>query len=151
MTDTRRQSSRRLTSEVDLDGGQPGDLQRVADRVGVVRPRARVEHDRVAEALKPVQVLDELALGIGLEEAHVEAEVAREALDAHLELGVGQRAVVLARSAAELVAVDAVHDLDAVVRPGAHGMANSATAARRSSGSTGWPWRTSPGASTRTK
>ena len=73
-TDSWRHSSRLAdVGEVDLDGRQGGDLERVADRPRVVRPRAGVHDDGVRHALEAVQVLDELALGVGLEEAHAEA------------------------------------------------------------------------------
>src|SRR4051794_17312612 len=64
-----------------------------------------------------MQVLDELALVVGLEEPHLQVELAGELADAHLELVEGQAAVVLGGPAAEHVEVDAVHDLDAVFHP----------------------------------
>ena len=112
--------------EVDLDGGQRGDLQRVADRPRVVRPRARVDDDAVGEALDAVQVLDELALVVGLKEPRLQIELAREGADLLLELIEGQRAVVRGRAPPEHVEVDAVQDVDAVAR--AHEAVNSRTA-----------------------
>ena len=61
--------------EVDLDRRQAGQLERVADRVGVVGPGAGVEDDPVGDALEAVQMLDELALVVGLEEARLEPEL----------------------------------------------------------------------------
>src|SRR5438270_4844970 len=55
-----------------------------------------------SEALEAVQVLDELVLGVGLEEAGLEAQLPGEALDAEDQLVQAQRAVVLRRAAAEL-------------------------------------------------
>src|SRR5689334_2727472 len=134
--------------EVHLDGRQSGDLQRVADGPRVVRPGAGVHDDGVREAVEAVEVLDELALGVGLEEAHLEPEVARVALDLLLQAVVGQLAVDGRRTAAELVEVDPVHDLDAVA--GAHRSDNSRTAARTSAAPTAWPVVTRPGACTST-
>ncbi len=118
--------------QMDLDGRQPGDLERVADRPRVVRPGARVEHQPVGVVARLVELLDVLALEVGLEEAHLEPELAGEAPDLLLEPREGQPAVVLGRPAVERVEVDAVHDGDAVP----HDRSNSATAARRSSGAT---------------
>ena len=67
--------------EVDLDRRQRGDLERVGDRAAVVGPGAGVDDARVGELGQPVQVLDELALGVGLEEDRLELELAGPALD----------------------------------------------------------------------
>ena len=75
--------------EVDLDRGQPGDLERVADRLAVVGPGAGVEQRRVGDLGQPVQALDEVALVVGLKERDLEVELAAEALDLRLELGAG--------------------------------------------------------------
>src|SRR5918911_560855 len=61
--------------EVDLDRRKPRDLERVADRPGVVRPRPGVQDDAVGEVLQAVQVLDELLLRVRLEEARREPEL----------------------------------------------------------------------------
>ena len=66
---------------MDLDRGQAGQLQRVADRVRVVGPGARVEDDPVGEPLQAVQVLDELALVVGLKEPRLEPELGRAISD----------------------------------------------------------------------
>ena len=71
--------------EVHLDRRQAGDLDRVAQRPRVVRPRARVEQQPVGVVARLVQLLDVLALVVGLEEARLEPELARELLDALLE------------------------------------------------------------------
>ena len=69
--------------QVDLDRRQAGELERVADRVRVVRPGARVEHHPVGEPVEPVQVLDELALVVGLEERASEPELVGGVGDLH--------------------------------------------------------------------
>ena len=65
--------------EVDLDRRQAGDVERVGDRAAVVGPGAGVDERRVGELGQPVQVLDELALGVGLEEDRLQAQLARPA------------------------------------------------------------------------
>ena len=72
--------------EMDLDRRNAGELQRVADRAGVVRPGAGVDDRRVREVDDAVQLLDELALVVGLKEARVEVELDRERVDRLLEL-----------------------------------------------------------------
>ena len=72
--------------QVDLDGRQPGDLDRVAQRPRVVRPGAGVEQQPVGVVGGAVQLLDELALEVGLEEARLEPELVRELADLALEL-----------------------------------------------------------------
>ena len=93
-------------------------------------------HVRLADEAYPVGA----AIGVGLG--------GELRWDLHLQLGVGQPAVVLGVAAAQLGQVDSVHHLDAV----AHGVhvANSFRAAASASGSTAWPWLTVPGASTST-
>ena len=76
---------------MDLDGRQAGQLERVPDRVGVVRPRARVEDDPVGQVVEPVQMLDELALVVGEEEPGLQAEFGGRLGDLQLELGQGER------------------------------------------------------------
>src|SRR5918992_396341 len=63
--------------EVHLDGRTVGDLERVPNRVAVVRPRTRVYEQRVRELGRLVQPLDVLSLGVRLEEARLESELAR--------------------------------------------------------------------------
>ena len=58
--------------EVHLDRRQPGQLERVGDRAAVVGPGAGVDERRVGQLGRAVQVLDELALGVGLEEDRFE-------------------------------------------------------------------------------
>src|SRR3954449_12564703 len=132
--------------EVHLDRGQPGDLQRVADRPRVVRPRPRVEHDPVGVVGRLVELLDELALVVALEEVAREVELAAELRDPLLELGEGEPAVVLGGPAVERPEVDAVQDGHAVLH-----RISPPNADRTSPSETGAPVRTSPGASTRTK
>ena len=133
--------------QMHLHRGQSGDLDGVAERPRVVRPRARVQHEPVGVVGRLVDLLDVLPLVVGLEEACVQAELAREAVDPLLELGEGEPAIVLGRPAVERVEVDAVEH----GHPVPHGARNSATARRSSASSTGRPGRTSPGASTSTK
>jgi hypothetical protein len=63
--------------QVDLDRRQTGQLERIADRVRVVRPRSGVQNDPVGEPFESVQVLDELPLVIGVEEARLDPELGR--------------------------------------------------------------------------
>src|SRR5437588_4781715 len=98
---------------MDLDRRQSGQLEGVADRVGVVRPGARIEDQPIRQTLEPVQPLDELALVVGLEEPGLEAELAALLADPELELVEAQRAVVLRVTTTELVQMHAVHDLAA--------------------------------------
>src|SRR3954471_13428379 len=131
--------------EVHLDRGQPGDLQRVADRPRVVRPRAGVEHDPVGVVGCLVELLDELALMVALKEVARKVQLAAELRDPLLELGEGQPAVVLGGPAVQRAEVDAVQDGHAVLH-----RVSPASAARTSPSETGTPVRTSPGASTST-
>ena len=72
----RRHGSRVLTSERWISSaGSAGDLERVADRPRVVRPRARVQQDRVGLPAQLVQALDERALVVGLKEARPQAQL----------------------------------------------------------------------------
>ena len=137
--------------EVDLDRGHAGDLERVADRVAVVRPGAGVEQRRVGELRETMQVLDELRLAVGVKEARLQAELVSVTVDPALELVQRQVAVVLARAPAEHVQVDAVQDRDPVVGRWTHPRCSSSTAALTLSGSTRWPTTGSPGRSSRTK
>src|SRR4051794_27669325 len=130
--------------EVHLDGGQPRDLDRVAQRPRIVCPRARVEDQPVGEVGRLVQLLHELGLVVGLEEARLQPELAPEARDLVLELGVREPAVVLCRAPVERAQVDPVQDGDAALHR------NPASAARTSLSATGTPVRTSPSASTST-
>ena len=61
--------------DVHLDDRPPERLERVADRPAVVRPGAGVEQQPVRVVGGLVQLLDELALVIGVEEARLEAEL----------------------------------------------------------------------------
>ena len=101
--------------EVDLDRRQPGDLEGVGDRAAVVGPGAGVDHDRVAQVGQPVQVLDELALGVGLEEGRLEVQLVRPGADLPLQLVEREAAVDLGVATVEDVEVDPVQDGDAVV------------------------------------
>src|SRR5436190_5961397 len=101
---------------MDLDGGNARQLQRVANRVAVVRPRARVDDRPVGDLAQAVEALYELTLVVGLKERRLETELASVLLDLELELGKGDRTVVLRRALAEPVEVDPVQDLDPVVR-----------------------------------
>ena len=69
-----------------LDRRQPGQLERIADRVGVVRPGAGVEHDPVGKPVQTVKMLDELAFVVGLKEASLQSELGRRLVDLQLEL-----------------------------------------------------------------
>ena len=81
--------------EVHLDRGQPRHLDGVAQRPRVVGPGAGVEQEPVGVVGGAVQLVDVLALVVGLEEAHLEAELARVLRDLALELGQREVAVDL--------------------------------------------------------
>ena len=138
--------------EVDLDRRQAGDVEGVGDRAAVVGPGAGVDDDGVGEVGQPVQVLDELALGVGLEEDRLEAELAGEAADPPLQLVEREAAVDRGVAALEDVEVDAVQDGDAVV--GGSGSSRSRAPPRRRGpypGRAPGPSRGSPGSERRTK
>ena len=71
--------------EMDLDGRQRGQLDRVAQRPRVVRPRAGVEQQAVRVVIDLVELLDVLALVVGLEEDRLQLQLVREPLDPVLE------------------------------------------------------------------
>ena len=71
--------------------------------------------DGVGQLGQAVQVLDELALGVGLEEDRLEPQLARPAADLPLQLVEREAAVDRGVAALEDVEVDAVQDGDAVV------------------------------------
>ncbi len=102
-------------ADVDLDRRLAGDLERVADRPRVVRPRPGVDEDGVGGPGDAVQVLAELALVVGLEEGGLEIELAGVAVDPVLELGERLGPVDLGVAAPERVEVDAVHHRHPVV------------------------------------
>ena len=88
-----------------------------------------------------MQLLDELALVVGLEEARLEPQLVRELGDLALELRQREAAVELRRAPLERVEVDAVQDGDAVP----HRAASSSIAARRSSSATAAAGARAPG------
>src|SRR5207237_721275 len=107
-----------------------------------------IEQQPIGQPLEPVQALHELAFVIGSEESRLEAEFMRKRLDSQLQLIQGDRAIVRRVAAAQLVQVDAVHDLDPIAHR-RHAV-NSRTAAINNRGSTSHPGFGSPGASSRT-
>src|SRR5207253_3954881 len=99
--------------EVDLDERRRVRLERVVDRVAVVRPRAWVDDHAVRPVERVVAPLDVLALAVRLPAPHGQAERLRPAVDPRLELGVAEAAAVLLRVAApEEVEIDAVQHRD---------------------------------------
>ena len=98
--------------EVHLDDGHPEELDRVADRVAVVRPRAGVEDDAVRPVERVVAPVDELALVVRLPAARRALVLVRPRVDAALELGEREAAVVVGVAPVEHVEVDAVQDCD---------------------------------------
>ena len=68
----------------------------------------------VRETVETVQVLDELALVVGLKEARGQAQLPGGLGDLELELGEGQLPVVGGVPPAQLIEVDAVHHLDSI-------------------------------------
>src|ERR1035437_8602978 len=112
---------------MDLNRREAGQLERVANRVGVMRPRAGVEHEAVGEPLDAVQALDELAFVVGAEERRHEPELVRDGADPQLQLIDRERPVLSWVTATELVEVDPMHHLNPVAD--SHWIANSATGA----------------------
>ena len=96
-----------------LDDGHVEELERVADRVAVVRPRPRVCDHSVRPVERLVDPVDVLALAVRLLALHARAEIARPLIDPRLELVERGAAVLLRIAAAEHVEVDAVEDEDA--------------------------------------
>src|SRR3990170_7349403 len=101
--------------EMDLDDRPPEELDGVADRVAVVRPRTRVEDDPVRPAPRVVAPVDELALVVRLEAADGDVECPRPLVDPRLELVVGEAAVESRIAVRKCVQVRSVDD------GGAHG------------------------------
>src|SRR5581483_7447111 len=133
-----------------FDRGESCELERVADRVGVVGPGTRIENDAVRHPLEPMQVLDEVALVVGLKEARRQAELASVVRDRALEFGERRPAVLLGVPPPDLIEVGAVHHLDPVSGVRAHSPANSLTAASTSRSGTGEPVFGNPGRSSST-
>ena len=116
ITEWRRHSSRLPTSDRCTSiAGRPVNLEGVADRIAVMGPGAGVEDQRIAGPGAWCRRSTILAFVVRLEEARLEAELARPMPDAHLQLDQRQRPVVLGVALSEHVEVDAVEDLDAVV------------------------------------
>src|SRR5438093_3253029 len=94
-----------------LDDWTGKEVDRVPDRIAVVRPRARVDDERVDVVHGLVTPVDVFALAVGLAAAHTEAELARPRVDARLELLDRLAAVELRIAAADDVQVHAVEDV----------------------------------------
>src|ERR1044072_569809 len=99
---------------MDLEGGNGRQLERIADRIAVMRPGTWIEQEAVGQSGRVVQTFHVLALGVGLEEARLEPELRRPVADPYLELDQREGAVVLGVALAEHVEVDTVQDLDPV-------------------------------------
>ena len=98
--------------EVNLDDRHGEELERVPDRVAVVRPGAGVDDHAVGPAPRLVAGVDELALVVRLEAAHRAAELLRPLVDPGLELGVGHAAVERRIALGERVQIDPVQHQD---------------------------------------
>src|SRR5215210_2094864 len=92
--------------EVDLDRRHGSDLERIANRVAVVRPSAGVEHYPIRDLGQAVQPLNVLAFAVRAKEARLESELVGEALHLHLELVQRGLTVMLARTPPQHVEVD---------------------------------------------
>ena len=114
--------------EVDLDGGQRVELKRIADRVGVVRPGTRVQHD-ASHASSSCSRSTNTPSWLVWNRVSSTPSLG-ERFDPALQLGEREASVVLGVAAAELVKVDAVHHLDP--QRSAHDQSSSSTAARSS-------------------
>src|SRR5918996_5786804 len=71
--------------KVYLDDGHLQQLEGVPDRVAVVRPRSRVDDDRVGPVAGVVAPLDVLALVVRLKTTHAALELAPPLVDLRLE------------------------------------------------------------------
>ena len=123
------------------------------DRPRVVRPGARVQDHPVGHPGQVVQVLDELALGVGLEAARVQPQLVPELLDrsARAPAACARRSAPgrggRARRSSRRASPDAGTSDQST---GLMTAASSATAARSCASATAQPTRTAPGASTST-
>src|SRR6185436_12167175 len=136
---------------MDLEGGNGRQLERIADRVAVVRPGAWIEQEAVGQSWRVVQTFHVLALGVGLEEARLEPELPRPVADPHLELDQREGAVVLGVALAEHVEIDTVQNLDAVAHADHVPDRSSSIASTSASSATSTCVTTSPGARRRTR
>src|SRR5437899_2862228 len=89
--------------EVHLDERSRVRLERIVDRVAVVRPGAGIDDHAVGPVERVVAPLDVLALAVRLPAPHGQAELLRPAVDLRLELRVGKAAVLLRVAAPEEV------------------------------------------------
>ena len=107
--------------EMDLGDGSAHHLERVPDRVAVVRPGAGVDDHR-AGALhgQAVQLLDHLALEVRLEGPDLEAAPLGVTRDRALELDQRLRPVLRRVTPPEHVEVDAVQHPQDVAHPASH-------------------------------
>src|SRR4051794_29565581 len=138
----------RDVGDVHLDRRDASQVERVPDRPRVVSPGACIQDRGVADLRQAMEVLDEIALGVRLEERGLEIKLTGEALDLNLELREREVAVDVVIAAAEHVEIDAMHHLDSVASDRAH--LSSSTTARTLSGSTSSPQRGSPGSESST-
>src|SRR4051812_48484196 len=98
--------------EMNLDYRHLEQLERVADRIAVVAPRARVEDQPVDVVVRVVDPFDELALAVRLPAAGADVEGVRPLVDLRLELIHAHAAVELRVAAPDHIEVDAVEDQD---------------------------------------
>src|SRR5581483_10241967 len=98
--------------QMHLDERHVEDLERIVDRVAVMRPRSRVEDDAVDVAVGVVDPADVLALAVRLSAADGQRELLRPLVDLRLELVQAEAAVDLGVPPSEHVEVHAVQDED---------------------------------------
>src|SRR5215210_2971984 len=98
---------------MDLDDGDVEELDRVPDRVAVVRPGAGVDDDAVRPVERVVAPVDELALVIRLTAARRALEPLRPLVDPALELRQPEPAVDRRVPLVEGIQVHPVEDGDA--------------------------------------
>ena len=108
-----------------LDDRRLEQLERVADRVAVVRPRAGIDDHAVGPVERLVDPVDVLALVVRLLALRARVDVARPLVDLRLELAERPAAVQLGVAPPEHVHVHAVEDEDA------HGAESTRRSARR--------------------
>src|SRR5438552_3128649 len=98
--------------KVYLNDRLPERLERVVNRVAVVRPRTWIDDQRVGVVVGVVDPLDELALAVRLTAANAHPELLSPFVDPCLELVQADPAVQRVIASADDVEVDSVQDED---------------------------------------
>jgi alpha-1,6-mannosyltransferase len=96
--------------DVHLDQGRTQHGARVAERVGVMRPRPGVEHDRGSVVGGLVQPGEHLRFGVGLPDFDLEAELLTDPYTTFSEVGVRGQPVDIRLSGTEATQVGSIED-----------------------------------------